>query len=145
LPYGSHRSATRRATLFERRTVGRLSWEQIVRLNRYLEFAGKVATGAWVALLASLLVGLDWRRLIEDALNSGRPIEGVLVLAIALPTVPFLAARSFLGFPRRRLQRELWRRDVARLAAPRLMEERLDGDQQAARFNSCVWPTESTA
>jgi hypothetical protein len=50
-------------------------------------------------------------------LNSGDPIEGALFLAVLLPTVVFLAARSMLGFARWRLQRELWRRDVARLEA----------------------------
>ena len=45
----------------------------------------------------------------------GRRIENALVLAIALPTFAFLAARSLIGFLRWRLQRELWRRDVERL------------------------------
>jgi hypothetical protein len=45
------------------------------------------------------------------------PIEGALVLAILLPTLVLLAARSILGFARWRLQRELWRRDVERLEA----------------------------
>jgi hypothetical protein len=40
-------------------------------------------------------------------------------LAIVLPTLLFLAARSMLGFARWRLQRELWRRDVERLTSAR--------------------------
>jgi hypothetical protein len=36
-----------------------------------------------------------------------------------VPTLVFLAARSMLGFARWRIQRELWRRDVARLSADR--------------------------
>jgi hypothetical protein len=38
------------------------------------------------------------------------------VLAIVLPSLAFLAARSLSGFARWRLQRELWRRDVERLS-----------------------------
>jgi hypothetical protein len=34
----------RRATLLERNTVERLPWELVIRLNRYLELAGKLAT-----------------------------------------------------------------------------------------------------
>lgn len=108
---------TRRATRLERLTVQRLSWHVVVRLHRYLEFFGKLATATWVAFMVSLVVGVDWRRTVEQALNSGRPIEGALALAIILPTLVFLAARSMLGFARWRLQRELWRRDVARLTA----------------------------
>ena len=109
--------SNRRATRLERLTVQRLSWHVVVRLHRYLEFFGKLATATWVAFMVSLVVGVDWRRTVEQALNSGRPIEGALALAIILPTLVFLAARSMLGFARWRLQRELWRRDVARLTA----------------------------
>jgi hypothetical protein len=35
----------------------------------------------------------------------------------------FLLARSMLGFVRWRLQRELWRRDVARLTAVRQRDQ----------------------
>jgi len=35
---------TRRPTAFERLTVRRLEWDELVRLNRYLELAGKIAT-----------------------------------------------------------------------------------------------------
>jgi hypothetical protein len=108
---------TRRATLFERMTVRRLSWDQVVRANRYLELVGKLATGIWIAFLASVVIGFDWRDTVNSALNSGRPIEGAFALAIVLPTLLFLAARSMIGFTRWRLQRELWRRDVERLSA----------------------------
>jgi hypothetical protein len=110
---------TRRATLVERLTVQRLSWDWVVRLHRFLEFFGKLATAVWAAFVASLVIGFDWKGVVEDAINSGRPIEGAFALAILLPTLVFLAARSMLGFARWRLQRELWRRDVERLAATR--------------------------
>jgi hypothetical protein len=106
---------TRRATLLERLTVQRLSWDGIVRLNRYLELAGKVATGIWVAFIGSVVVGVEWKDLVEEAINSGRPLENVVLLALAVPTFAFLAARSLIGFARWRLQREMWRRDVRRL------------------------------
>jgi hypothetical protein len=107
--------STRRATLLERLTVRRLSWDQVVRLNRYLAFVGKLATAVWCGFIASVVLGVDWKGTVDHVLNSGRPIEGAFVLAIVLPTVVFLAARSALGFWRWRLQRELWRRDVERL------------------------------
>jgi hypothetical protein len=110
---------TRRATLFERLTVTRLSWETVVRLNRILEVSGKLATAIWVAFLCSVVVGVEWRDLVEEAINSGRPLRHALVLAIVLPTALFLAARSLIGFARWRLQRELWRRDVTRLGGSR--------------------------
>ena len=107
--------ATRRPTLFERVTVERLPWDLLVRLNRYLALGGKLATAVWVAFMASLVVGIDWKRSIEEAVNSGKPVKGAIVLAIAVPTLLFVAARSLIGFARWRLQRELWRRDVARV------------------------------
>jgi hypothetical protein len=106
---------TRRATLFERFTVQRLGWDHVGRLNRYLELVGKLSTAVWIAFVASFVVGLDWKNLVEDAVNSGRPLENAIILALALPTFVFLAARSLVGFARWRLQRELWRRDVERL------------------------------
>ncbi|MET0973129.1 MAG: hypothetical protein ABWY95_06900 [Thermoleophilaceae bacterium] len=107
---------TRRATLLERLTVRRLSWNAIVRFHRYLELTGKLATAVWVGFLVSFVLGLDWQELVRDALNSGKPIERAFVLAIVLPTLAFLVARSALGFARWRLQRELWRRDVERMS-----------------------------
>jgi hypothetical protein len=108
---------TRRATLLERLTVQRLGWDHLVRLHRYIELLGKLATAIWVGFIASILLGFDWKGTVNDTLNSGDPIQGALFLAILLPTVVFLAARSMLGFARWRLQRELWRRDVERLEA----------------------------
>lgn len=103
----------------ERLTVQRLEWDRVVRLDRYLELTGKLATGIWVAFICSLVVGVEWKNVVQEAINSGRPLENVLLLAIALPTVLFLLARSLIGFARWRLQRELWRRDVKRLSEPR--------------------------
>jgi hypothetical protein len=107
---------TRRATWLERVTVRRLSWDRVVLLNRYLAMAGKVATAVWVGFVASIVLGLDWEQAVEDALNDGKPIKDAVVIAVLVPTLVFLAARSLLGFWRWRLQRELWRRDVERLS-----------------------------
>jgi hypothetical protein len=107
---------TRRATLLERLTVRRLSWDRVVQLNRWLAFTGKVATAIWVAFIGSIVLGFDWEDVVRDALSSGTPIQHAFVLALLVPTLVFLAARSLLGFWRWRLQRELWRRDVERLA-----------------------------
>jgi hypothetical protein len=101
----------------ERLTVQRLSWDHVVRLHRYAALLGKLATAVWVMFVASFVLALDWKRVVTDSLNSGRPIEGALALAILLPTLLFLAARSMLGFARWRLRRELWRRDVERLTS----------------------------
>jgi hypothetical protein len=98
---------TRRATLFERLTVQRLGWDQLVRLHRYIELLGQLATVVWVGFIASLVLGFDWKGTVNDTLNSGDPIAGALLLAIAVPTLVFVAARSMLGFARSRLQREL--------------------------------------
>jgi hypothetical protein len=106
---------TRKATLFERYTVRKLDWEPLVRLNRYLELVGKLATTVWVGFLATVVLGVDWKDTVEDTVNSGDPVEAALVLAIALSTLAFLAVRSLIGFARWRIQRELWRRDVERL------------------------------
>jgi hypothetical protein len=72
----------------------------------------------WVGFVVSLVVGFDWKGVVEQAVNSGAPVEGALALAILVSTFVFLAARSMLGYGRWRLQRELWRRDVERLTAP---------------------------
>jgi hypothetical protein len=61
---------------------------------------------------------VDWKEVMEDAINSGTPLENALLIAIAVPTLAFLAGRSLIGFARWRLQRELWRRDVQRLGGP---------------------------
>lgn len=109
---------TRRATRFESMTVQRLSWEQVVKLNRYLELFGKLTTGVWFAFIAAVVLGLDWKQTLENTVNSGEPVRGLLALAFFLPTLLFVAAHSLVGFARWRLQRELWRRDVERVAAP---------------------------
>jgi hypothetical protein len=95
-------------------TVQRLSWDALVRIHRYLELTGKLATGIWSAFIASLVLGVDWKFVVEDVFNSGTPIADALLLAVLLPTLLFLAARSMIGFARWRVQRELWRRDVLR-------------------------------
>ena len=106
---------TRRATLLERMTVGRLRWEVVVRVHRWLELLGKLATVVWVAFVISVLLGVNWKHVVEHAINSGRPVAGALTVAVVVPTLLFVAARSAIGFARWRLQRELWRRDVTRL------------------------------
>ena len=103
---------TRDATLFERLTVARLSWSGLVRLNGWLEFVGKVATGAWVGVLGATLVGVEWREPLEDAVNAGRPVRSAVVVAILAAILMIVAVRSVIGFARWRIQRELWRRDV---------------------------------
>jgi hypothetical protein len=107
---------TRRASMFEQLTVQRLHWDTVVRLNRYLEVTGKLATAIWVAFIGSVVLGVEWKDVVEDAVNSGRPLENALLFAVGLPTAVFLLARSMIGFARWRLQRELWRRDVDRLS-----------------------------
>lgn len=106
---------TRRATLFERLTVRRVSWSLLVRMNAWLSAVGKVATSIYCCVIAALLVGVDIRPTVQDVLNSGNPIEHVFVLTILLPTIVFLLARSLIGWLRWKVQRELWRRDVERL------------------------------
>jgi hypothetical protein len=109
----------RRATLIERLTVRRLPWIWVERLNSYLALAGKVCTVVWAAFLASAVLGVDWRSVVESAVNSGKPVKDAIAIAILAPTLLFVAARSAIGFGRWRLQRELWRRDVERLSSQR--------------------------
>ena len=106
---------TRRATLFERLTVRRVPWDLLVRMNAWLSALGKLATSLYCVVIASLVIGVDIRPTVQDALNSGKPIEHVFVLVILLPTLIFLLARSMIGWMRWKVQRELWRRDVERL------------------------------
>lgn len=120
---------TRRATLVERYTVSRFSWATLVRLNRYLEFFGKLTTGVYVAFVITVVFGVDWKDLVENTFNSGAPVKGAIVLALVLPTLLFVALRSMVGYGRWRLQRELWRRDVAQL-------ERAAGDEGASGATS---------
>ncbi|MBJ7471954.1 MAG: hypothetical protein JHD16_11665 [Solirubrobacteraceae bacterium] len=105
---------TRRATLTERLTVQRVSWDGLVKINTILEVLGKIATGVWVTFIATVVLGVDARGAVERAFNAGQPLEGLLGLLIILPTVIFLLLRSSIGYCRWRVQRELWRRDVER-------------------------------
>ena len=106
---------TRHPTLAERLTVGRLSWDAIARLNRWLELLGRIATVVWAVIIATIVLGFDVKDAVEDAVNSGRPVKAAFVIGILAPTIVFFLAHSLIGFMRWRLQRELWRRDVARL------------------------------
>ena len=106
---------TRRATLIERMTVGRLEWETIERLNRWLELLGRIATVVWAALIAVIILGFDMKDTVADVVNGGDPVRAALILAILAPTIVFFLAHSLIGYMRWRLQRELWRRDVERL------------------------------
>jgi hypothetical protein len=86
-----------------------------VRAHRWLEFLGRLALVVYVAFLGTLVFGVDWKGVAEDAINSGKPVKGAIVLMIVLWTLVFVAVRSVLGYARWRIQRELWRRDVARV------------------------------
>jgi hypothetical protein len=108
---------TRRATLFERLTVQRLPWDALVRIHRYLELVGKLATGVWIGFVASVVLGVNWQLVVADIFNSGARITDALALTLVLGTGVFLLARSTLGFLRWRVQRELWRRDVERFGS----------------------------
>ena len=108
---------TRHATLIERHTVARLSWSQIVRLNRILEVLGRLTTAIYALFIFTLVLGVDWKHGVQETFNSGEPVRGVLALVVVLPTLIFVALHSFTGYGRWRLQRELWRRDVAQMSA----------------------------
>lgn len=108
---------TRSPTLFERYTVRRLDDQWVLRLHPWLELAGKATTVLYCAFIATIVLGADWKGVVESALNAGRPVKGAIVLAVVVPTLLFIAARSLIGWLRWRLQRELWRRDVERLTA----------------------------
>jgi hypothetical protein len=108
---------TRSASWFERQTVGRLEWDTITRLNRWLELLGRIATVVWAAIIAVIVLGVNLRDQVESVLNSGRPLKYVALFTLILPTVAFFLLHSVIGFLRWRLQRELWRRDVERLEA----------------------------
>jgi hypothetical protein len=110
---------TREPTLFERLTVSRLDWNTVARLNRWLELLGRIATVVWVGIVATIVLGLNVKSLVEDLFNSGKPVKEVLLIAVIVPTLAFFLAHSTIGFLRWRLQRELWRRDVERLQARR--------------------------
>lgn len=103
---------TRRATLVERMTVGRLPWETLVRLNRYLEFFGKLTSVIYFGFVVTVIFGVDWKSVVESTFNSGEPVRGAIALALVLPTLLFVALHSMFGYGRWKLQRELWRRDI---------------------------------
>jgi len=107
---------TRRASWIERVTVERLTWSQIVRLNRWLEVLGRLTTGIYCVFIATLLIGVDWKHGVQDTFNAGEPVKGILAAVVVLPTLLFVALHSVTGYGRWRLQRELWRRDVASMA-----------------------------
>ena len=115
---------TRRATWFERLTVGRLSWDAITRLNRWLELLGRIAGGLRRAD-RERRARVDVKDLVQEAVNSGQPLQDVVIIAVIVPTLAFFVLHSVIGFLRWRLQRELWRRDVARLeGGPALRPDR---------------------
>jgi hypothetical protein len=103
----------------ERLTVQRLSWDQIVRLHRYVELLGKLATAVWggVRRVAGPRPGLEAGR--DGLVELGQAERGRVRVGDPPAPLVFLAARSMLGFARWRLQRELWRRDVERLTSAR--------------------------
>ncbi len=103
--------------MIERWTVERLRWTTVVRLNRYLEFFGKLTTVLYFAFVATVVLGVDWKDVVEGAFNSGAPIREAVALVILLPTLAFVALHSAIGYGRWKLQRELWRRDVDELEA----------------------------
>ena len=106
---------TRRPTLLERQTVGRLDWQTIERLNRWLELLGRIATIVWAAFVAVIVLGFDVKDTVADVVNGGDPVRAAIFLAILAPTIIFFLAHSAIGYMRWRLQRELGRRDVNRL------------------------------
>ena len=108
---------TREATISERLTVSKLSWGLIVRLNRYLEFFGKITTVLYAGFVVTVVFGVDWKQVVEGTFNSGAPVKGAVTLVVVLSTLIFVALHSLIGYGRWKLQRELWRRDVARLSA----------------------------
>jgi hypothetical protein len=107
---------TRSASWVERMTVQRLTWSQIVHLNRILEVLGRLTTAIYCVFLFTLLLGVDWRHGVQETFNAGEPVNGVIALVVVLPTLIFVALHSITGYGRWRLQRELWRRDVQSMA-----------------------------
>ena len=87
-----------------------------MRLNRWLEVLGKLASVVYVIFIVTLVLGVDWKHGVQDTFNSGAPVRGVLALVVVLPTLLFVALHSITGYGRWRLQRELWRRDIARMS-----------------------------
>jgi hypothetical protein len=44
--------------------------------------------------VASVVLGVNWKQIVERAINSGRPVAGALTVAIVVPTLLFVAARG---------------------------------------------------
>ena len=63
-----------------------------------------------------MILGVDWKGVVEDTTNAGKPVRGAIALALIVATLAFVAAHSLAGFARWRLQHELCRRDVERLS-----------------------------
>jgi hypothetical protein len=103
---------TRRATMTERMTVGRLGWDRLVQINVWLEAAGKTATFVWCVVVAATVLGIEWRKPLEDAVNGGQPVRGAVALFALVAILVLLIVHSILGYWRWRVQRELWRREV---------------------------------
>jgi hypothetical protein len=72
-----------------------------------------------VGLIAIIVLGVDVKDWVEELMNSGEPLQDVVIVALIVPTLAFFLLHSMIGFLRWRLQRELWRRDVERLEAVR--------------------------
>ena len=89
--------------------MGRLDWDTVARLNRWLELLGRIATVVWVGLIATIVLGVDVKDWVEEVINSGEPLQDVVIVALILPTLAFFLLHSTIGFLRWRLQRELWR------------------------------------
>jgi hypothetical protein len=107
---------TRAASWVERMTVQRLSWSQVVKLNRILEVLGRLTTVVYCIFIVTLVLGVDWKHGVQETFNAGEPVKGVLAFVLVVPTLIFVALHSITGYGRWRLQRELWRRDVQSMA-----------------------------
>ena len=88
---------TRRATWFERQTVGRLEWDTVARLNRWLELLGRIATVVWVAIVATIVLGVNLRDEVEVNWIVGKfdtPLIVVIAVSILLgAALGYVAAR----------------------------------------------------
>ena len=107
---------TRRASWFERHTVARLNQATLERANRWLEAVGRLTTVIYAVFIVTLVFGVDWKDAVQHLFNEGKPVKGAIALVVVLPTLIFVALHSITGYGRWRVQRELWRRDVAQMA-----------------------------
>ena len=76
---------------------GQLSWDAITRLNRWLELLGRIATVVWAGLIASIVLGVDVKELVQEV-NSGQPLQDVVIVAVIVPTLAFFVLHSVIGF-----------------------------------------------